>query len=117
MNTKITNVEELKNKPSKEIDFSAMDIITQIERGFFLEQISMESKEVVKGCMMNMKKGKLVIEINFDPDPKTETMRITGKHKATIPTPTPRASLFFPDEDGNLSRSDYRQPMMFPEER
>ena len=112
------NTENIKTISSKEqeLDLSAMDIITQIEKGFFVEQISSECREIVKGCMMNMKKGKLTIEINFDPDPKTETMRITGKHKATIPTPTPRASLFFPDDEGNLSRTDARQHVMFPTE-
>jgi hypothetical protein len=92
---------------------SILDILANIERGVFVANMSDDVREVVKASMENMKKGSITLKLNFDPDPKTGMMRVAAEYKVAIPSAPQRASLFFPDDEGNLDRMDRRQSDMF----
>lgn len=104
---------KVKQKTSEVAGNSVLDILANIERGVFVTNLSDDIREVVKASMDNMKKGSITLKMNFDPDPKTGMMRVAVDYKTAIPAAPARASLFYPDEEGNLDRMDRRQNDMF----
>lgn len=91
------------------------DTLAAIDRGGLVHELTDGVREAVLASVDTLKKSTVTLEIVFDPDSKTEAMRVSARVKVKTPSPPPRASLFFPTPDGNLSRMDIRQREMFPE--
>lgn len=92
------------------------DMLQNIDKGSVVHVLEDASRECVRESMQTGKKAKITLTIEFDPDMKTDAMRVSGKVTVKLPEPPKKASLFFPTPDGNLSRADVRQPRMFPGE-
>lgn len=92
------------------------DMISHIDRGGTVLEMEDAVKEVVQECMRQMKKGKVTVELIFDPDKKTDAMRVSAKVKKKLPDAPTKAALFFPTPEGMLMRHDARQQRMFPGE-
>lgn len=88
------------------------DTLSAIDRGGFAHDLQDAMKEVVQECVGTQKKGKVTIEIEIDPDSKTDTIRVSGKIKKTLPQLPKKASIFYPTADGMLTRMDSRQRMI-----
>lgn len=90
------------------------DILQHIDKGRAAIEIDEAGRECVLQSMQSGKKSKITIEIEFDPDHKTDAMRVFSKVKVKLPDPPRKAALFFPTPEGNLYRQDVRQTKMFP---
>lgn len=88
------------------------DTLAAIDRGTFAHDVQDGMKELVQACVGTQKKGKLVIEITVDPDPKTDSVRVSGGVKVALPQKPKKASIFFPQQDGSLTRIGAAQRMI-----
>ena len=88
------------------------DTLSAIDRGSFAHDLQDAMKEVVQECVGTQKKGKVTIEIEIDPDTKTDSIRVSGKIKKTLPQLPKKASIFFPQQDGTLTRMNAAQRMI-----
>jgi len=100
-------------------DFAAA--LLEIGSGRLHTRLSEQLAEITKAVSETGKKGVLTLKIEVKPLPKADskTLVVTGSSTSKAPesddcSPT---SVFFADEDGNLSRSDPRQmqlPLRMP---
>ncbi len=88
------------------------DTLSAIDRGSFAHDIEDGLKELVQECVDTQKKGKLIIEIDVDPDTKTDSLRVSGQVKVKLPDRPKKASIFFPQQDGTLTRVNAAQRMI-----
>lgn len=93
---------------------TAIDMLAQIGRGATLADIEDGAKECALSAQETGKKSKLIIELTFDPDSKTDAMRVSSKVKTRLPEQPQKAALFFVTPEGKLTRQDPRQVQMFP---
>lgn len=84
-----------------------ISVISQQRKGKFQAEASEALARLVKACRETGKKGKLMITLTVRPT-STEMM-LTDKIVDDIPKPDAAASVFYDDEDGNLSRTDPNQ--------
>lgn len=94
----------------------ALDMIAQIGRGATVADIEDGAKTCALTSQETGKKAKLIIELTFDPDSKTDAMRISSKVKTRLPEQPQKAALFFVTPEGRLTRQDPRQAPMFAED-
>lgn len=90
------------------------DILQHIDKGAAAVEIDEAGRACVQASMQTGKKTKITVEIEFDPDMKTDAMRVVSRVKVKLPDPPKKAALFFPTPEGNLQRHDARQARMFP---
>lgn len=88
------------------------DTLAAIDRGSFGHDIQDAMRNVVQECVGTQKKGSVTITIDIDPDSKTDTLRVSGKVKVSLPQKPKKASIFFPQPDGTLMRMNPRQYMI-----
>jgi hypothetical protein len=91
-------------------------VLLDIGGGRLHARLSDQLAEVTAAVKETGKKGLLTVKIEVKPVPRAEngTLIVTGSSIAKAPegdedSPT---SIFFADDDGNLSRSDPRQPQL-----
>lgn len=85
------------------------DTLAAIDKGGLVHELEGACREAVLASVQTMKKSKVVVELSFDPDTKTEAMRVSAAVKMSLPVAPKKAALFFPTPEGNLSRMDARQ--------
>lgn len=84
--------------------------IAEQRRGALHTELSDQLAELVHACLETGKKGKLALTISVAPIKDADgTVSITDDVKLTAPKPDAKPSIFFTDEQGNLSRQDPRQ--------
>ncbi len=93
------------------------DTLAAIDRGSFAHDLQDGMRELVQECVGTQRKGKLTIEIEIDPDLKTDSIRVSGKVKVKLPEKPKKASIFFPQQDGTLTRMSPAQHMLAGTER
>lgn len=91
-------------------------VLLEIGGGRLHKRLSEQLAEVTQAVAETGKKGVLTLKIEVKPLPKADskTLVVTGSSASKAPesddaSPT---SVFFADDDGNLSRSDPRQPQL-----
>ena len=94
---------------------TVLDMLTDIDNGNLVLDLEEISKMVVQASMETMKKGSITLKIDFDPDPKSEAIRISASLKHVAPVKPRKARLYFANEDGTITRSNPRQHDMFVE--
>lgn len=94
---------------------TVLDLLTDIDNGNLVLDLEEVCKQVSQASMETMKKGSITLKIDFDPDPKSEAIRISASLKHAIPVKPRKAKLFFVEADGTLTRSNPRQHDMFVE--
>lgn len=77
-------------------------------RGLLHAELSDALADVVAGVMKHGKTGKLTITLTVKPE-GDEAVTIADTYAARVPTPPAKASIFFADEDGHLSRQRLNQ--------
>jgi hypothetical protein len=90
--------------------------LLEIGGGRLHARLSDQLAEITKAVKETGKKGLLTLKIEVKPVPKasTNTLLVTGSSAAKAPEPEEDSptSIFFADDDGNLTRSDPRQPTL-----
>ncbi len=66
--------------------------------------------EVSRAVLDHEKPGSVTLTIKFKPSKVDGALLIEDDIKAKVPEPERGAALWFPDQHGNLSRRDPRQP-------
>lgn len=87
-----------------------MKIITTLtdqRKGKFLIEASEALADVVKACRATGKKGSVTIKLKIKPT--DQEIMVMDEIKTEIPKPDAAASVFYDDEEGNLSREDPNQ--------
>lgn len=106
------------NQPQQAVVTRRGDIfetLRSIDRGGLVHDLDDAVREVVLACVKSLKAGKVKLTIKFDPDVKSECMRVSAAIEKTLPPEPTKASIFFTNPDGTLQRIDPRQAQMFPE--
>lgn len=85
------------------------DTLAAIDKGGLVNELEGACRDAVMASVSTMKKSKVTIEMTFDPDTKTDAMRVAAAVKVSLPVAPKKAALFFPTPEGNLSRMDARQ--------
>lgn len=78
-------------------------ILMEQRRGTLHEEISEQLAEIVKASLEHGKVGQLVISFKVKPSGEG-TIQLYDDVKATIPKGDTLPSIFFADEDGNVTR-------------
>lgn len=87
------------------------ETLDAIDRGELSNQLQSALRKATVASINTMRKSKVTIEITIDPDTKTDplAMRISGSVKTKLPENPVRASIFYPTNDGGLSRQHPQQ--------
>lgn len=84
--------------------------LQEARKGGLHTELSDELADLVHTCVETGKKGKLALTISVLPAKDEDgTVTITDDVKVTAPKPDVRPSVFFADDEGNLSRTNPRQ--------
>lgn len=90
--------------------------LSELQRGIVADDAATALAEVTKAVQEVGKKGKVTLTITVSPyKGNPDIVNVSGQVKADIPVADPPASVFYPDPDGNLSRSDPNALALFPE--
>jgi hypothetical protein len=79
--------------------------LQEARKGGLHTELSDELAALVQSCIETGKKGKLALTVTVEDG----TVSIVDDVKVTTPKPDARPSIFFADDDGNLSRTNPRQ--------
>lgn len=102
--------------PAPNAQGDSFDVIRVIDRGGLELKLGDAMAEASQASVRTGKKSKVVITLTFDPDEKTDAMRVSGGVKTTLPPEPEKAALFFVTPEGKLTRQDFRQPRIFQSE-
>lgn len=83
--------------------------LTEQRNGALHDELSNALADLVAVCVETGKKGTLTLKISVLPQKDEVTMLVTDDVKTAAPKHDAKPALFFPDEHGNLLRSDPRQ--------
>lgn len=89
------------------------DVFQVIDRGGLTVKMEDHIAEAAEVASRSGKKSKVIITLTFDPDEKTESIRVSGNSKTVLPAEPEKAAIFFIGPDGKLTRNDTRSPRMF----
>lgn len=95
------------DEPSRTRPFA--DVLTEINRGRDHTELSNELQALVQAVRDTGKKGSLTLSLTVVPSKVDNGLEIIAGIKTTLPKFDRSASLFFADEEGNLTRTDPRQ--------
>lgn len=85
------------------------DTLAAIDKGGLVHELEDACRDAVLASVSTMKKSEVVIKLSFDPDTKTEAMRVSASVNVKLPVAPKKAALFFPTPEGNLSRMNPQQ--------
>jgi hypothetical protein len=83
--------------------------VQEMNNGAVHDDLSRQLQEIVAAAMDTGRKGTLTLRLTASPQKDELTMLVTADVVAKLPKHAAKPALFFPDEDGNLLRSDPRQ--------
>lgn len=83
------------------------DIIGDLDGGSVVEEATHQLRQVVRAARVAGKKGTLTLKIDVEPDGRQFV--INAKVDAKLPVPAPAMTVFFADDDGDLTKSDPKQ--------
>ncbi len=86
------------------------DFLREQGKGALHEELTNEMHALIGAINETGKKGVLQISLTFEPNKKNPDMlMVTDDVRARAPKPEKRASIFYTDDDGNVTRSDPNQ--------
>lgn len=86
------------------------DVLRELAGGATLNAAGEDLAKVVAAVKATGKKGELTLKLTVKPnDDGGQTVTIADSITIKVPTRSRRPSIFFPTDDGDLSRSDPRQ--------
>jgi hypothetical protein len=89
---------------------SILQILSQIRNGALEHEATSDLADVVRGVNNTGKGGELTIKIRIKPTgPADATLFVDGEVIKKIPTPERELSIFFPTQDGSLTKTDPNQ--------
>lgn len=99
-----------------------VSVLTEMGGGQILAHCNSKFHELNEAVRGTLAKGKLIIEITVAPGKVTmnrglETVELDVDVKTKIPELALGTSIFFIDDDNNLSRNDPRQEELFAERK
>ena len=83
-------------------------VIQELRRGLLHAELSDAFAEVVAGVMKHGKSGKLTITLTVKPE-GDDAITIADAYVPKVPTPPAKASIFFADETGLVTRQRLNQ--------
>lgn len=83
--------------------------VQEQRRGLLHAELSDALADVVAAVMKHGKKGSLTVKFEIKPE-GDDAVSVSDKYDAKAPTPPAKASLFFADEAGQISRQRLNQP-------
>lgn len=88
-----------------------LETFRDIRRGAFLDEAAAKLQELVTAVTTSGKGGKLTLTISVQPAGRgsVKTVVIQDSVGVSLPTPDREVTIFFPTENGELSRSDPAQ--------
>jgi hypothetical protein len=84
-------------------------LIQQQRRGALHAELTDTVAQVVAAVMTHGKAGSVTIKLTIKPE-GDEAVSIADSYSAKVPTPPAKASIFFADDTGKLSRARLNQP-------
>lgn len=85
-------------------------LLQEQRKGVLHTELSEQLQELVTAVVEHDKAGTLTIQLTVAPGPEEGTVRVLDKATLKAPEAEKKPSVFWPDEQGNLSRRDPRQP-------
>lgn len=82
--------------------------LREARKGLLHEELSDALADIVAGVMKHGKAGKLTLTLTVKPEGE-DAVTIADAYDAKVPTPPAKASLYFADEFGHLSRQRLNQ--------
>lgn len=107
------NLRSIAEKTTQNATGTVVDMMSAIDRGAFINTVEDAMRDLVLACDDLQKPGEITLTVKLKPQPDTGSMLVTGTVKTKLPQRSPRASIFFANTDGHLTRHDQRQPDMF----
>jgi hypothetical protein len=92
------------------------DVLSEISKGVVADDAATQLARVVAAVKATGKKGKVTISIAVAPFPgNEEIVKVSGTVAASTPKAEAPTSIFYQDEDGNLTRNDPNALALFPD--
>lgn len=86
------------------------DFLQEQSKGRLHEELSSALHDLIGGVKDHGKKGELILRISISPNKKNpDVLEVTDQVAVKAPLPERKASIFYTDRDGNLSRKDPAQ--------
>lgn len=104
-------MDEAKPKSDKPM---AVAVLDKLEGGRLLGELNEALRGATSACLQNGGKAVVTLKLTVTGNRHTDGQRVEVKPELTIKQPTPHreSSLFFVDDDGDLSRNPPRQEVM-----
>ncbi len=100
-----------KAKTDEERQFKPFGVVVQEARaGVLHRELSEQFANLVAACREHGKKGSLTLVFSVAPNKDGATIHLTDDIRVKAPKGESLPTLFFADEDGNVTRRDPRQP-------
>lgn len=87
---------------------SFLDIISDLDDGRVVEEMTHQLREVVRAARSAKKKAAVTLKITVTPEGERQYL-VHAEVKPTIPTPTPGLTMFFATDGGELRKDDTKQ--------
>lgn len=92
------------------------DVLSEVNRGVVADEAATKLAELVTAVKETGRKGSLKITIEVAPfSGNDEIVKVSGSVDLRAPRAEAPASIFYPDDSGNLSRNDPNALPLFPE--
>ena len=104
------------NQNLKKIDTDFGSLLSQIDQGFYEQEVQEAVRELVIAIQNTGKKGTLSRGMSITPKARHGALGVKGKVKLSKPEVEPLETNFFPTPEGNLTRRDPRQITMFDQQ-
>jgi hypothetical protein len=83
------------------------DVLSEVNKGLVADEAATRLAELVAAVRETGKKGTLRLTIEVSPfSGNDDIVKVAGAVELRAPRAEAPASIFYPDEDGNLSRND-----------
>lgn len=90
------------------------DVLQEIDRGKFHAEVSDALHELTSHVEDTRKGGEVVLVIKVQPMKKNaDVLEVVADVRTKLPRNERKASIFFADREGNLTRTDPNQPELF----
>lgn len=90
------------------------DVLQEIDRGKFHAEVSEALHELTSHVEDTRKGGEVLLVIKVQPMKKNaDVLEVVADVRTKLPRNERKASIFFADREGNLTRTDPNQPELF----
>lgn len=83
--------------------------VKEVRRGGLHDELTDALADVIAGVVKHGKDGKLTLSFTIKSE-DDETISVSEKYRADVPTPPARATTFFANDQGEVSRNRLNQP-------